>query len=234
MISMLEKVSVFRSTGLITLVLLMWRWMGLFLSKNVLSCWEFLCLLNWVGFITLSPLLKLSPRKLGLSSVLWSLFLPKLLFISINLPYSLPRSPVVTCGLVLINCDLDMLDKLQKRIYRTVGPTLAACREPLGHRWDIASLSHFFRYFFGRYSPELTELVLFPFFFLEIPLVILTDCVIFLSSFPDVNEDVCVNVVFPHAAWLLNSLPAECVPCTYDLNSFKSRVNRHLLFLGYF
>ena len=165
MISMLEKVSVFRSTGLITLVLLMWRWMGLFLRKNILSCWEFLYLLNWVGFITLPPLLKLSPRKFGLSSVLWSLFLPKLLFISINLPYSLPRSPVVTCGLVLINCDLDMLDKLQKRIYRTVGPTLGACREPLGHRWDIASLSHFFRYYFGRCSPELTELVLLPFFF---------------------------------------------------------------------
>ena len=33
-ISILEKRSWFRLTGLITLVLLMWKWMGLFLRKN--------------------------------------------------------------------------------------------------------------------------------------------------------------------------------------------------------
>ena len=32
---------------------------------------------------------------------------------------------------------LDMLDKLQKRIYRFVGPSLAASLEPLAHRQNI-------------------------------------------------------------------------------------------------
>ena len=39
-ISMLGKLNWFCLTGLITLVLLMWKWMGLFLRKNhILRCW---------------------------------------------------------------------------------------------------------------------------------------------------------------------------------------------------
>ena len=38
--SMLEKLSLFRLTSLIALVLLMGKWMGLFLTKNhLLRCW---------------------------------------------------------------------------------------------------------------------------------------------------------------------------------------------------
>ena len=40
---------------------------------------------------------------------------------------------------------LELLDKLQKRIYRTVGPSLAAPLEPLAHRRNEASLSIFCR-----------------------------------------------------------------------------------------
>ena len=50
---------------LITLVLLMSKWMGLFLRKNhLLRCWAWLSLLNWIGAPTLSLLLKMPPRKL--------------------------------------------------------------------------------------------------------------------------------------------------------------------------
>ena len=34
-----------------------------------------------------------------------------------------------------------LLDKLQKRIYRTVSPSLAASPQPLAHRRNVASLS---------------------------------------------------------------------------------------------
>ena len=44
------------------------------------------------------------------------------------------------------SCYLELLDKLQKRICRTVGPSLAASLEPLAHRRNVASLSFFFRY----------------------------------------------------------------------------------------
>ena len=39
------------------------------------------------------------------------------------------------------SCFLELLDKLQKGICRTVGPSLAASLELLAHRRDVASLS---------------------------------------------------------------------------------------------
>ena len=54
---------------LITLFLLMWKWMGLFLRKNhLLRWWGWPSLLNWIGALTLSLFPKLLPRKLELNS----------------------------------------------------------------------------------------------------------------------------------------------------------------------
>ena len=55
------------------------------------------------------------------------------------------------------SCYLELLDKLEKRICRTVGPSLAASFEPLAHRRNVASLSLFYRYYFGRCSSELSR-----------------------------------------------------------------------------
>ena len=38
------------------------------------------------------------------------------------------------------SCYLELSDKLQKQICKTVGPSLAACLEPLPHRQNVASL----------------------------------------------------------------------------------------------
>ena len=54
-----EKLNLLHLTGL-TLVLLMWKWMDLFLRKNHLSrCWSLLSLPDWIGDLTLPLLLKL-------------------------------------------------------------------------------------------------------------------------------------------------------------------------------
>ena len=67
LISMLGKLSWFRLTSLITIVLLMWKWMGLFLRKtHLLRCWGWGYFLNLIGVLTLSLLLILPPRKLKL------------------------------------------------------------------------------------------------------------------------------------------------------------------------
>ena len=82
-----------------------------------------------------------------------------------------------------------LLDKLQKRICRTVGLSLAASLEPLAHRRIVASLRFFYRYYFGRCSSELAQLV--P-LILEVGLLItLIDCMIFLSLFLDVTRILC-------------------------------------------
>ena len=61
------------------------------------------------------------------------------------------------------SCYLELLDKLQKQICRTVGPSLAASLEPLAHRRNVTSLSLFYRYYLGRRSSELAQLVPVPF-----------------------------------------------------------------------
>ena len=82
---------------------LMWKWIGLFLTRNhLLKCWSWLYLLNWIGALTLSLLLKLPSRKLEPWFVLWSFFSLGLLYISINLLYIYAWNTVVISGLVLL------------------------------------------------------------------------------------------------------------------------------------
>ena len=62
------------------------------------------------------------------------------------------------------SCYLELLDKLQKRICRTVGPSLASSLEPLTHRRNVASSSLFYRYCYARCSSELAHLGPLPYF----------------------------------------------------------------------
>ena len=129
------------------------------------------------------------------------------------------------------SCYLDLLDKLQKRICRIVGPSLAASLELLAHYRNVASLSLFYRYYFGRCSSELAQLVPLPFSRGRSTRYSdgLHD---FSVTIPRCYKDVYVNSFFPRTAKLWNSLPIECFPLTYDLSGFKSRINRHLLTVG--
>ena len=93
------------------------------------------------------------------------------------------------------NCYLELLDKLQKQIYRTVGPSLAASLEPLAHHRNVASLSLFYRHYFGRFSSELAQLVPLPFSRGRCTLYSdrLHD---FLVTIPRCYKDVYVNISF--------------------------------------
>ena len=131
------------------------------------------------------------------------------------------------------SCYLDLLDKLQKRICRIVGASLAASLEPLAHRRNVASLSLFYRYYFGRCSSELAQLVPLP--FSQGRSTRYSDRLHdFSATIPRCYKDVYVNSFFPRTAKLWNSLPIECFPLTYDLSGFKFRINRHLLTVGSF
>ena len=114
------------------------------------------------------------------------------------------------------SCYLELLDKLQKRICRTVGPSLAASIEPLAHCWNVASWSLFYGYYFGRCSSELAQLVLLPFSWGR------STCYFdrmhdFSVTITRCYKDVYVNSFFPCTARLWNSLSIECFPVTYDL-----------------
>ena len=55
-------------------------------------------------------------------------------------------------------CYLNKLDALKKQIYKIVGPALTASLESLTYRRNVASLSLFHRYYFGKFLSELTEI----------------------------------------------------------------------------
>ena len=130
------------------------------------------------------------------------------------------------------NCYLDLLDKLQKWICRTIGLSLAASFETLGSLlkcWQLKS----------SIGITLVDVHLnwpnwFHFIILEGGLlVILIGLHEYSGTIPRCYND--VYSFFPCTARLWDSLPLECFPLTYDdLNSFKSRVDRHLLTVGSF
>ena len=133
----------------------------------------------------------------------------------------------------VLSCYLELLDKLQKRIYRTVGPALAASLEPLAHLQNVASWSLFYRYYFGKFYSELAQLNPLPFSRgrstrhfdrLQDFSVTITRC----------YNDVYVNSIFPCTARLRNTLPIQWLPLTYYLNGCKSKIDRHLLNVGSF
>ena len=179
------------------------------------------------GALTLTLLLKLPPKKLEPWFVLSSFFLLRLLCLykSTIRPCMEYCSHVWACA---PSCYLQLLDKLQKRICKTVNPSLAASFKSSAHLRNVDSLSLFYRCYFGRCSMELAELVLLPYSRGKS-----TRCSDRLHDFtvtiPRCNKDVYVNSVFPRTANLWNSLAIECFPFTYDISGFKSRINRHLL-----
>ena len=132
------------------------------------------------------------------------------------------------------SCYLEFLDKLQKWTCRTVvGPSVAASLEPLAHCQNVASLSFFYRYYFGRCSSESAEWVKLP--YSQGRSTRFSDRLQdFFVTIPRFYKDVYVNSFFPCTARLWNSFLIKCFPLTYDLSNFKSIINRHFLIVGSF
>ena len=151
---MLEKLNLFRLTGVVILVLLIWKRMGLFLRKNhYLRCWVSL---DWSSYIVSIP--KSASKKIGTS-------IRSMKFLSPEVVLYLYKSTIrpalqgycchVWAGAP--SCFLEMLDKLQKRICRAVGPSLAVSFEPLAQSQNVGSLSLLYRYCVSGCSSELSQ-----------------------------------------------------------------------------
>ena len=125
------------------------------------------------------------------------------------------------------SCYLELLDKLQKWICRTIGPSLAASLKPFSSssKWNVVG--------FDRCSSELAQLVPLP-YSRERSTCYSDRLHDFSVTIPRYYKDVYVNSFFPGAARLWNSLPIECFPLTDDLNGFKPRISRHLLTVSSF
>ena len=166
-------------------------------------------------------------------SIAKTFFLLRLLCISINLPYGHVWNTAVMSGLVLLVVTWNCWISYRNGYVGLLVLSLAASLEPLAHRRNVASLSLFYRYYFGRCSSELARLVPLPYSRGRSTRYSdrLHD---FSVTIPRCYKDVYVNSFFPRTARLWNCLPIECFPLTYDLSGFKSRIKRYLLTVGFF
>ena len=108
--------------------------------------------LDWGPYIISIP--KTTSEKIGV-------FIRSMKFFSPEVTQYLYKSTIRPCMEYCCHawagspsCYLELLDKLQKRIGRTVGPSLATSFEPFSHRRHVVSLSLFCRNYFGRCSYE--------------------------------------------------------------------------------
>ena len=165
----------------------MWKWMSLFQRKNhLLRCWGSLSLLNWIGPLHYLYCLNCLQENWSFNpfyevSCSWGC--------SVSLKSIIHPCMEYCCHVWAgtPSCYLELLDKLQKLISRTVAPSLAVSHEPLAHHRNVVSLSLFYRYYFGRCSLELAQLTPLPFSRGGL-LITLIYCMIFLSPFLNVTR----------------------------------------------
>ena len=187
--------------------------------------------------LTFSFKLDLGPyivsKKTGALIRLWSVFFLRLLFISMNRLYTHVWNTVVTSGLVP-KLLLGIARQAAKANMQVCWSFTSCFSWTLGLSLRSGQLTCFlYRYYFGRCSSELAQLVPLP--FSRGRSTRYSDRLHDSSvSIPRCYKDVYVSSFFSGAARLWNSLPIECFPLTYELNAFKSIGNRNVLTVGSF
>ena len=174
----------------------------------------------------LSTIAKAASQKLGILFRLRSYFTPAQL---LQIWKGLIRPCLEYCSHVWGgSSSTRLLDRVESKAYRLIGsPTLTSSIPSLSLRRDVASLSLFYRYYFGRCSDELTTCV-------PPPKVWRRGTRLAASSHAycvDVGNqriDRYTTSFFPSTSNLWNSLPPNVFPASYNLSSFKCRAFRHL------
>ena len=157
--------------------------------------------LDWGSYLI--SIVKTATKKIETFIISISFFLLRFLCVCITLPYGIRPCMEYCCHVWAgaSSCYLEQLDKLQKRICRTVSPSLATSLEHLAHHRNVASLSLFYRYYFGRCSSKLAQLV--PLLFLKGGLlVILINCIIFCHHSQMLQRCLCQQFLFSHSQTL--------------------------------
>ena len=150
--------------------------------------------------------------------------------------FVLPWNTVVTYGLWLSHPiwlpqpiwagsshrSLSALDSVQHRLKGLVGPELYSTLQPLSHRRNVASISLFYRYIYGKCSTELHSLVP-PLRVFRRQTRYSNDCAKhpFLLQILKSHHKFHESSFFPR-----NSLPPEAFPDNYNINKFKSNANK--------
>ena len=121
-----------------------------------------------------------------------------------------------------------LLDRIESKAIRLIGdPSLTSTFDPLSLRRKVASLSLFYRYYFGHCSDELATCIPPP---MARPRS--TRQATFANNYCVELSNARINRFsdgfFPSTSHLWNSLPSSVFPASFNLPSFKRQVYHHL------
>ena len=121
-----------------------------------------------------------------------------------------------------------LLDRVESKAIRLIGdPSLTLTLDPLSLRRKVASLSLFYRYYFGHCSDELAACIPPP---MARPHS--TCQATFAHNYCVELSNARINRFsdgfFPSTSCLWNSLPSSVFPASFNLPSFKRQVYHHL------
>ena len=121
-----------------------------------------------------------------------------------------------------------LLDRIESKAIRLIGdPSLTSTLDPLSLRRKVASLSLFYRYYFGHCSDELAACIPPPMAWPRS-----TRQATFAHNYCVELSNARINQFsdgfFPSTSHLWNSLPSSVFPASFNLPSFKRQVYRHL------
>ena len=121
---------------------------------------------------------------------------------------------------------LCLLDKVQSKAIRLINnPNLTKSLQPLSHCRLVGDLSIFYRYFNGNCSQEIRDII-------PVPLRRVrttrssTHSHPFQVSLPTSRTLSHKSSLIPRTCNLWNVLPSSCFPESYNLPSFKSKINK--------
>ena len=121
---------------------------------------------------------------------------------------------------------LCLLDKFQSKAIRLINnPNLTKSLQPLSHRRLVGDLSIFYKYFHGHCSLEIREIIPVPLRRVRITRSS-THSHPFQVSLPNPRTLSHKSSFIPRTCNLWNVLPSSCFPESYNLPSFKSKINK--------
>ena len=178
--------------------------------------------LSWQSHV--STIAKSASKKLGILFRCHRYFSSEQLF---QLYKGLIRPCMEYCSHVWGNSPCtSLLDRVESKAIRLISsPRLTSNLEPLSLRRQVASLSLFYRYYFGQCSHELIGCVPPPPPRNTRQAVSCHQHCVKIDNSRIARYDVCF---FPSTSRLWNSLPADAFPPQYNLSSFKRRIFQFL------
>ena len=125
---------------------------------------------------------------------------------------------------------LDFVDRIQSRAMKLIGDDrVASYIASLGHRRNVSCIVLFYKYYFGKCSSGLSELIPPPQVFGRNTRLSGRSHAFTVATMSNRTTHYRENSFFTRTARLWNDLPANIFPECFNISMFKTRVNQHFL-----